>query len=145
MTSTFGPIMCRTLTLSWRCPWKCATTRSGLVPAALEMLDRFTLRAVEDWKHLGLDADAEVLLLAQLDAPGQAGDQEAAALAEVFRGAGALWAEQSTDEARVECDSFQHRDAAVDLFPLSPKQKARVMRGVIATHQNSDPSYLTIC
>src|ERR1700712_5850844 len=53
--------------------------------------------------------------------------------------------EQSTDEARVECDSFQHRDAAVDLFPLSPKQRARVMRGVVATHQNSDPSYLTIC
>jgi glycolate oxidase len=79
-----------------------ATTRGGLVPAALEMLDRFTLRAVEDWKHLGLDADAEVLLLAQVDTPGRAGDDEAAALAEVFRGAGALWAEQSTDEVEAE-------------------------------------------
>jgi hypothetical protein len=53
--------------------------------------------------------------------------------------------EQSTDEARVECDSYRNRDQAVDLFPLSAKQRARVMRGVIATHQNSDPSYLTIC
>jgi hypothetical protein len=53
--------------------------------------------------------------------------------------------EQSTDEARVECDSYRNRAAAVDLFPLAARQKARVMRGVIATHQDSDPSYLTIC
>jgi hypothetical protein len=53
--------------------------------------------------------------------------------------------EQSTDEARVECDSYTNRAAALDLFPLSAKMKARVMRGVIATHENSDPSYLTIC
>ena len=53
--------------------------------------------------------------------------------------------EQSTDEARVECDSYTNRAAAVAQFPLSAKQAARVMRGVIATHENSDPSYLTIC
>jgi hypothetical protein len=53
--------------------------------------------------------------------------------------------EQSTDEARVECDSYTNRAAALNLFPLSAKMKARVMRGVIATHENSDPSYLTIC
>ena len=32
-----------------------AITRRGLLPAALELLDRACLRAVEDWKHLGLD------------------------------------------------------------------------------------------
>jgi glycolate oxidase len=97
-----------------------ATTRRGLVPAALEMLDRFTLRAVEDWKHLGLDADAEVLLLAQLDTPGRAGDEEAAALAEVFRAAGALWAEQSTDELEAEALFAARRLAYPALERLGP-------------------------
>nr|BFE77390.1 hypothetical protein GCM10020092_106910 [Actinoplanes digitatis] len=49
-----------------------ATTRAGLLPTALELLDRACLRAVEDWKHLGLSATAEALLLAQVDTPGEA-------------------------------------------------------------------------
>ncbi|MEV6632892.1 FAD-linked oxidase C-terminal domain-containing protein [Actinoplanes sp. NPDC051470] len=78
------------------------STRRGLLPAALELLDRATLRAIEDWKHLGLTADAEALLLAQIDTPGVAGEAEAAAMAEAFTGAGALWAETSTDEVEAE-------------------------------------------
>ena len=78
------------------------STRRGLLPAALELLDRTCLQAVEEWKHLGLDADAEALLLAQIDTPGLAGQQEAAAMAETFRGAGAMWAEQSTDAVEAE-------------------------------------------
>jgi len=79
-----------------------ATTRLGLLPAALELLDRTVLRAVEDWKHLGLDAGAEALLLAQIDTPGTAGDDEAVAVAGAFRDVGALWAESSTDEVEAE-------------------------------------------
>jgi glycolate oxidase len=97
-----------------------ATTRRGLVPAALEMLDRFTLRAVEEWKHLGLDTDAEVLLLAQVDTPGRAGDEEAATLAEVFRAAGALWAEQSTDEFEADALFAARRLAYPALERLGP-------------------------
>ncbi|HYT25566.1 MAG TPA: FAD-linked oxidase C-terminal domain-containing protein, partial [Actinomycetota bacterium] len=33
-------------------------TRRGLTPAVLELLDRACLEAVEEWKHLGIDADA---------------------------------------------------------------------------------------
>ncbi|HEX5200528.1 MAG TPA: FAD-linked oxidase C-terminal domain-containing protein [Actinoplanes sp.] len=79
-----------------------ATTRAGLLPAALELLDHACLRAVEEWKHLGLESGAAALLLAQLDTPGSAGDEEAAAVAGAFRAAGALWAEQSTDEVEAE-------------------------------------------
>src|SRR5690349_1211309 len=68
------------------------STRRGLLPAALELLDRISLQAVEEWKQLGVGADAAALLLAQVDTPGVAGDAEAAALAEVFRAAGATWA-----------------------------------------------------
>ena len=33
--------------------------RAASTPSALELLDRHCLRAVDDWKHLGLEADAE--------------------------------------------------------------------------------------
>ena len=79
-----------------------ATTRMGLLPTALELLDRACLQAVEEWKHLGLSATAEALLLAQIDTPGESGRAEADALAQVFRDAGAEWAEQSTDEFEAE-------------------------------------------
>jgi glycolate oxidase len=77
-------------------------TRRGLSPAVLELLDRACLRAVEDWKHLGLEADAAALLLARVDTPGDSGKEEADALAVAMAGAGALWAAQSTDDTEAE-------------------------------------------
>ena len=56
-------------------------TRRGLTPSVLELLDRTCLTAVEEWKHLGLEADAAALLLARMDTPGDAGQEEAEALA----------------------------------------------------------------
>ncbi len=97
-----------------------AITRAGLLPAALELLDRICLRAVEEWKHLGLEADAAALLLAQLDSPGAAGDEEASAVAEVFRSAGAMWAEQSTDEVEAEALFAARRLAYPALERLGP-------------------------
>jgi glycolate oxidase len=97
-----------------------AITRAGLLPAALEMLDRTCLRAVEEWKSLGLDADPAALLLAQLDTPGVAGDDEAAGVAAVFRSAGALWAEQSTDEIEAEALFAARRLAYPALERLGP-------------------------
>jgi glycolate oxidase len=81
-----------------------AVTRRGLVPSALELLDRPCLQAVEEWKQLGLEADAAALLLARIDTPGDPGDAEARAVAEAFQSVGALWATQSTDP--VEADAL---------------------------------------
>src|ERR1700722_12713147 len=50
--------------------------RRGLGPSVLELLDRACLRAVEDWKHLGLEASAAALLLARVDTQGDAGAAE---------------------------------------------------------------------
>ena len=47
-----------------------AVTASGVIPVALELLDRYCLRAVEEWKRMELDLDAAVLLLARVDTPG---------------------------------------------------------------------------
>jgi glycolate dehydrogenase FAD-linked subunit len=77
-------------------------TRRGLTPAVLELLDRASLEAVEDWKHMGIEADAAALLLARVDTPGDSGAAEAADIAATMTDAGALWVEQSTDDAEAE-------------------------------------------
>jgi glycolate oxidase len=77
-------------------------TRRGLTPAVLELLDRACLEAVEEWKHLGLEMDAAALLLARVDTPGDSGAAESAAVAATMTDAGAMWAEQSTDEVEAE-------------------------------------------
>ncbi len=77
-------------------------TRRGLTPAVLELLDRFCLQAVEDWKHLGVGTDAAALLLARVDTPGHSGAAEADAIAAAMADAGAMWVEQSTDDTEAE-------------------------------------------
>ena len=74
-----------------------AVARAGVVPSALELLDRHCLTAVNEWKNLGLEADSAAILLARLDAPGAAGDAEADAVLACFESAGASWAARSTD------------------------------------------------
>jgi hypothetical protein len=53
--------------------------------------------------------------------------------------------EQSTNEARVECDSYRNRWSAVKLFRLSAKMNRSVMRGMTAAHLASPASYLKDC
>jgi glycolate oxidase len=95
-------------------------TRRGLVPSALELLDRQCLVAVEEWKHLGLEADAEALLLARVDTPGDTGDAEATAIAAAFDDAGARWSVQSTDDAEADALFEARRLAYPALARLGP-------------------------
>jgi FAD/FMN-containing dehydrogenase len=95
-------------------------TRRGLQPSVLELLDRECLRAVEEWKHLGLDAGAFALLLARVDTPGDSGGEEAAAIARATADAGALWAEQSSDEVEAEALFEARRLAYPTLERLGP-------------------------
>jgi glycolate oxidase len=95
-------------------------TRRGLVPVALELLDRYCMEAVEDWKHLGLSLDAEALLLARVDTPGESGAAEAQAIVEAFTECGASWAEQSTDDTEAEALFAARRLAYPALERLGP-------------------------
>lgn len=95
-------------------------TRRGVVPAALELLDRTCLEAVEQWKHLGIDIDAAALLLARVDVAGQPGDDEADTLVQAFESAGALWAMQSTDPVEAEALFEARRLAYPALERLGP-------------------------
>jgi glycolate oxidase len=96
------------------------TTRRKLTPLALELLDGPTLRVVEEWKHLGIEADAAALLLAKIDTPGASGEEEATAIADAFREAGALWAEQSSDDAEAEALFAARRLAYPAMERLGP-------------------------
>jgi glycolate oxidase len=95
-------------------------TRRGLQPMALELLDRTCLAAVEEWKHLGLEAGTTALLLARLDAPGEAGAAEAEAMAAAFDEAGAVWTERSTDATEAEALFAARRLAYPALERLGP-------------------------
>jgi glycolate oxidase len=96
------------------------TTRRGLTPSALELLDDTCLRAVEEWKHLGIESDAAALLLARIDTPGDAGDAEAAALVAAFEAGGALWATASSDPVEAETLFAARRLAYPALERLGP-------------------------
>jgi glycolate oxidase len=69
--------------------------RTGLAPSLLELLDRTTLRAIEDWKGMGLERDTAAMLVAQADGTGA--QESAAALMAVFESAGAEYVATSTD------------------------------------------------
>jgi glycolate oxidase len=66
-----------------------AMTRAGVVPVTLELMDRTTIRAVDDVHRLGLDRDAAAMLLVESDLPGGAAAAEIDAAEAACTGAGA--------------------------------------------------------
>lgn len=78
-----------------------AVSSEGIIPAALELIDRTCLRAVDEWLNLGLPADAAVLLLAKVDEPGDAGRELADRVAAIFTAAGGVNVEQAVDPDEV--------------------------------------------
>ncbi|MHA6799257.1 FAD-binding oxidoreductase [Bounagaea algeriensis] len=93
---------------------------AGIVPSALELLDRHCLRAVDEWKNMGLSDEAEVLLLGRTDSPGAAGDSETQALLDCFDKGGATWTTRSTDEQESEMLFSARRLAYPALERLGP-------------------------
>jgi glycolate oxidase len=58
-------------------------TARGITPAACEMLDGWTLRAVEAYVHAGFPLDCAAVLLLEVDGMREAAEEHAAAIAEV--------------------------------------------------------------
>ena len=71
-------------------------------PSLLELMDRATLQAVEDFQPMGLDLDAAALLVARSDSGGAAAVEEVAAMAGACRAAGATLVEHTDDPAEGE-------------------------------------------
>lgn len=79
-----------------------ATAAAGLTPSVLELVDRMTLQAVDDWKNMGLALDAAAVVIGKIDTPGEQGDAEAEQLAAIFTAAGATDAAVAEDAAEGE-------------------------------------------
>jgi len=60
-------------------------TSRGITPAACEMLDGWTIRAVEAYVHAGFPADCAAILLIDVDGLQEAAESQAAEVAEVCR------------------------------------------------------------
>lgn len=79
-----------------------ALVAAGVEPSTLELLDRTTIRAVDDDHHLGLDRDAAAMLMIESDLPG-AGAARALEIADaVCLGAGAASTITATDPAEAD-------------------------------------------
>jgi glycolate oxidase len=76
-----------------------AIIASGIIPGAIEMMDRLIIRAVEAAFHVGLPSEAGAVLLIELDGL-EAGIQERAArVSELVRASGATEVSLARDEA----------------------------------------------
>lgn len=71
-------------------------------PSLLELLDRTTMQAVEEWRPSGLPVDAGALLLAQSDIPGAGAVHEADAILAACLAAGAREGYRSEDPDQAE-------------------------------------------
>jgi glycolate oxidase len=74
-----------------------SVVRAGLAPSLMELIDRATLRSIDEWKGIGLEGDTAAMLIAQADGV------DSAACADVmrrhFEDAGADFAAVSTNVA----------------------------------------------
>lgn len=95
-------------------------SESGVIPSALELVDRHCLAAVDAWKNMGLSVDADVVLLGRTDAPGTAGEAEAAALVDCFERAGATFAAGSGNQEEADAMFAARRLAYPALERLGP-------------------------
>ena len=79
-----------------------AMTDAGVEPCTLELMDRTTIRAVDDDHQLGLDRDAAAMLLVESDLPGQAAVAALATAATACESTGATATIVAADPAEAD-------------------------------------------
>jgi glycolate oxidase len=77
-----------------------AILRARLQPSLLELLDKVTLRSLDDWKHLGFGDAVQALLIAQADSDDAA--RRAGAMRDICAAHGALLADVAASPAEAE-------------------------------------------
>jgi glycolate oxidase len=97
-----------------------AIAAAGILPAALELIDRTCVRAVEEWQHLGLAEDADTLLLARLDEPGDAGEALAERVEAIVLAAGGSGVRRARDPEEAATLFLARRLAYPALERLGP-------------------------
>jgi len=89
--------------------------RGPVRASMLELMDNATINAVEDWRSHGLDRAAGALLVAQSDAPGEAGAAEVALIEACCAAAGAGEVFTTTDPDEAELFVAARRNALLAL------------------------------
>jgi glycolate oxidase len=95
------------------CDAVCRIMAGGHVPSLLELMDRTTVRAVNDLTHMGLPESTEALLLAAFDTPDPAADL--AAVGALCEAAGATQVVPADDAAESELLLKARRSSLVAL------------------------------
>ena len=75
-----------------------AIIAAGIIPAGLEMMDKATTRAVEEFVHAGYDLEAETILLCESDGTPEEVAEEIERMTKVLEDAGASGIQISKDE-----------------------------------------------
>ncbi|MBC5806796.1 MAG: FAD-binding oxidoreductase [Candidatus Eremiobacter antarcticus] len=75
---------------------------AGIIPAALEMMDRLSTQAIEAYVHAGFPTDAGAILIADVDGLQESVGETAAAIGDVCRRDGAREVRLAKDEAERE-------------------------------------------
>ncbi len=76
-----------------------AIIAAGIIPAGLEMMDAMTIKAAESFAHCGYPADANALLLCELDGVSADVDWQILRVSELLRTLGATLVRQAADAA----------------------------------------------
>jgi glycolate oxidase len=76
-----------------------AIIANRIVPVTLEFMDNFTIRAVEDFSHVGLPVDAAALLLIEVDGHPAQVEEDAAKVESICRELGAMRIHVARDAA----------------------------------------------
>lgn len=72
---------------------------AGMLPTALEVMGRLDIRLAEEKLHLGLPAEAEAMLLVEVDGPGPSLQRQIRLAEDIARQAGAQFTRSATDAA----------------------------------------------
>jgi FAD/FMN-containing dehydrogenases len=72
---------------------------AGIIPAGMEMMDKMTTRAVEEYVHAGYNLDAAAILLCEADGTAEEVAEEIRHINEIMERSGAIEIRTSRDEA----------------------------------------------
>jgi len=97
-----------------------AIMAGGLVPAAMELMDRFVVEAVEKSFKLGLPTDVEGILLIQVDGSPETLEREVELIEDILRAKNAKKIQSAGDAAEAERLWFARRAAGPALMRMRP-------------------------
>lgn len=95
---------------------------SGIRPVALEFMDGGTLKAVENYAHLGLDPKAEAMLLVELDGPPEVLNRQSDQVVDILKKAGGSPVEKAANQAEADRLWKARRSISPAMFQIAPSK-----------------------